>query len=450
MYIDQSVFSPAEVAADLWIAAREKTEQLVEKRGNMQDTLSYRDIYISISFRGTPTKLMTAYDPGVLPSDQCIIVDLNKYRPGADLKRMKEELGVLRVILRMGGPARFVLNDWALTEDSTYRKYYDEAKALGMTVGGYVVYSAGIDQDDYANSEVLLDFVGEIMDGNRFKPDWLIADDEVNTWWEGSRKVTATAYNQVRGIKFLLPKFWSRYHLVPMHYSAQWFMRQTAEYTTEYMTWLDNANNTYEGKTIMNWYAWYLSVIQNSNKQYTKAVDLIEDVPYYTASAINAYLQLGSYSLYDLHQLTSNWVTPFVTNSAGTPIGVDASITRKSETLFFSDLLIDINPTDTSAPSVPQGLTATNITQTSITLSWLPSADNQGVVGYTVFVDNAPVASPTVPNYVLTALPGQTYAISVDAYDQAGNHSYPSPAVTVTVPAVPGQGCKTSLLDLFR
>ncbi len=75
------------------------------------------------------------FDASALPSDQTIIIDLNKYRPNADLQGYYNA-GVKHVILRMGGPAYFQADNWQLTEDATYRKYYDQARALKMTIGG--------------------------------------------------------------------------------------------------------------------------------------------------------------------------------------------------------------------------------------------------------------------------------------------------------------------------
>ena len=42
---------------------------------------------------------------------------------------------------------------------------------------------------------------------------------------------------------------------------------------------------------------------------------------------------------------------------------------------------------DTQAPTAPKGLTATNKTHTSISLSWSDSYDNTNVKGYQVYRD---------------------------------------------------------------
>ena len=51
-------------------------------------------------------------------------------------------------------------------------------------------------------------------------------------------------------------------------------------------------------------------------------------------------------------------------------------------------------PADTTAPTVPAGTTATNITQTSATLSWNASTDNVGVTGYKVYRNGVLASTP--------------------------------------------------------
>jgi chitodextrinase len=95
---------------------------------------------------------------------------------------------------------------------------------------------------------------------------------------------------------------------------------------------------------------------------------------------------------------------------------------------------------DTQIPSVPAGFTASVVGATQVNLAWQASTDNVGVSGYTIYRDNAAIA--TVPGSSLnyadhTALPTSTYTYSVDAYDPTGNHSSPSSPVSVTTPVMP-------------
>jgi hypothetical protein len=42
---------------------------------------------------------------------------------------------------------------------------------------------------------------------------------------------------------------------------------------------------------------------------------------------------------------------------------------------------------DRKPPSAPADLTASNITQTGMSLTWMPSRDNVGVAGYDIYVN---------------------------------------------------------------
>ena len=95
-----------------------------------------------------------------------------------------------------------------------------------------------------------------------------------------------------------------------------------------------------------------------------------------------------------------------------------------------------INSTDTTAPSVPTGLVASNILDTSFDLSWSASTDNVGVLGYNIYKDGAFVATTGNLSYSFTGLTASTkYYISVSAYDAAGNESAQSVPLQVTTAA---------------
>ncbi len=79
---------------------------------------------------------------------------------------------------------------------------------------------------------------------------------------------------------------------------------------------------------------------------------------------------------------------------------------------------------DTQAPSTPTGLAASNITQTSATISWTASTDDRGVTGYEVRVNGTLNGTSTTTSYALSGLTASTtYAVSVIAKDAAGNAS---------------------------
>jgi chitodextrinase len=49
---------------------------------------------------------------------------------------------------------------------------------------------------------------------------------------------------------------------------------------------------------------------------------------------------------------------------------------------------INVTTPDTQSPTAPTNLSASNLSQTSLTLTWTASTDNVGVTGYDVYQDN--------------------------------------------------------------
>lgn len=95
---------------------------------------------------------------------------------------------------------------------------------------------------------------------------------------------------------------------------------------------------------------------------------------------------------------------------------------------------------ETSAPSVPAGLTATAAGVTSVNLSWTASTDNIGIAGYRLFRDGALVkviqgAGTTFADAGLS--PSTAYSYTLAAFDAAGNVSGQSTAASATTSAAP-------------
>jgi len=99
---------------------------------------------------------------------------------------------------------------------------------------------------------------------------------------------------------------------------------------------------------------------------------------------------------------------------------------------------------DTQAPSTPSGVAVSDMTASSVSLSWTASTDNVGVAGYRVYRGSALVGSPTTTSFTDTGLTASTaYSYTVKAVDAAGNLSAASTAVTGTTFSG-GGGCSAT------
>jgi len=103
---------------------------------------------------------------------------------------------------------------------------------------------------------------------------------------------------------------------------------------------------------------------------------------------------------------------------------------------------------DTTAPTVPTSLLASNTTQTSVDLTWTASTDNVAVTGYEVYNGATFVSTTTNTNYTVTSLSsGTPYTFTVKAKDAAANLSSASTQVNITTSGTGGgNGTTTDLL----
>ena len=95
-------------------------------------------------------------------------------------------------------------------------------------------------------------------------------------------------------------------------------------------------------------------------------------------------------------------------------------------------------PSDTTAPSIPSGVSAVAASSSQINVSWTASTDNIGVQGYKVYRNGNQVATVSTTAYSDTNLsPSTSYAYTIAAYDAAGNTSAQSASASATTPASP-------------
>ena len=140
----------------------------------------------------------------------------------------------------------------------------------------------------------------------------------------------------------------------------------------------------------------------------------------------------------------------------GSPTSASLSVTglmpliSYSMTVVAQDTAANLSPAsaalavttaaDTTKPTAPTGLVASNIAVTSFMVSWTASTDNVGVTGYNIYRSGVLVGSTTTePFFVFSGLTGNTkYNMTVRAKDAAGNLSNASAALAVTtLPAPP-------------
>jgi PQQ-dependent dehydrogenase (s-GDH family) len=133
-----------------------------------------------------------------------------------------------------------------------------------------------------------------------------------------------------------------------------------------------------------------------------------------------------SYTFTGLSELTTYSITVKAKDAAG------------NESDFSNNLdVTTLQAPDLQAPSVPNGLSASNITQNSLSLDWSPSTDNVGVEGYDVYQNGVKINTVLVnsTSFNVTGLQAAVaYTFVVLAKDLAGNTSAPSSSVIITTP----------------
>jgi nitrous oxidase accessory protein NosD len=109
-------------------------------------------------------------------------------------------------------------------------------------------------------------------------------------------------------------------------------------------------------------------------------------------------------------------------------------------------LMKPFGPPDTIQPSWPAGsqVSASSITQTSVTLSWTAAVDDTGILSYRLYNGTNLIATVSggVHSFQVSGLmPGTNYAFKVEAVDAWGNTSTSDPSTTVKTSITgPGTG----------
>jgi len=166
------------------------------------------------------------------------------------------------------------------------------------------------------------------------------------------------------------------------------------------------------------------------------------------------------FSLPSTEKITSMWggtdtasgtTQKVVAQSYDTTIAAGASITIGFDASYSgtyadpSACRLNSDPCDGSAdvqaPTVPSGLSVLSTTASAASLSWAGSTDNVSVACYNVYSGSTMVAtSPGTAATVTGLAPSTSYSFTVRAYDEAGNLSASSAAVSATTLASTGGG----------
>ena len=118
-------------------------------------------------------------------------------------------------------------------------------------------------------------------------------------------------------------------------------------------------------------------------------------------------------------------------------LGVDAYDTAGNRSRTASVLSATAPCVDTAPPTAPAGLRQTGTGQIGVTIEWNGSTDDVGVAGYRVYREGVPVGVTQQQSLWLGGLVcGAGYAVSVEAFDAAGNRS-PRAQLVVTTTACP-------------
>jgi chitodextrinase len=175
------------------------------------------------------------------------------------------------------------------------------------------------------------------------------------------------------------------------------------------------------------------SPLQTSNSidlTWTASTDNVGVVGYdiYKNSVFSGTASGTAYTLTGLTPSTVYAVSVKARDSAG-------NLSNASTTLQATTLA----SVDTQAPTVPGGLTSSNLSHNGVTISWTPSTDNVGVDAYEVTMNTTVLTSNlTTTTYTATGLSASTpYAFKVRAKDVAGNWSAYSSVLNITTPSAP-------------
>lgn len=130
---------------------------------------------------------------------------------------------------------------------------------------------------------------------------------------------------------------------------------------------------------------------------------------------------------------SGSWNTAGVVNGSHIITAVARDAAGNTQTSNSVAVTVTNSTADTTAPSVPSGLSVVAISASQINITWQSSTDASGVAGYAVYRNGSQIAQVTGLSYSDTGLAAATsYRYEVAAYDAAGNTSARSTAQSAT------------------
>jgi chitodextrinase len=179
------------------------------------------------------------------------------------------------------------------------------------------------------------------------------------------------------------------------------------------------------------------------NNQTTTSIDLS-----WTASTDN--VAVTGYNIYFNGTLKTqtNTTSKKISNlTPGTSYSIEIEAKDQYNNKSVKSTALNSSTTqDSTAPSVPTNLVASNLSGTGFKLSWTASTDDTAVTGYDIFVDGNFNNSTTNLNQTITGLTiSTTYAVTVLAKDASDNKSTQSPAINTTTT----NGVSNGITELF-
>jgi fibronectin type 3 domain-containing protein len=132
----------------------------------------------------------------------------------------------------------------------------------------------------------------------------------------------------------------------------------------------------------------------------------------------------------DVGASATTWTDTTTVGATRYTYTMDAVDAAGNRSVLTEAVAVTTGGPDTTAPTVPNGLTATP-SPTAVSLTWSASSDNVEVTGYRILRDGELVSLTSSTTYVDADVPADSvHTWAVQAVDGSGNLSAPSPSVT--------------------